>query len=402
MRGLLERLWFRRSRSRSLRILLIDDYVPDRSIGAGVPRMAELLRAMSAAGAKVTLWPIFGRIAAGLRIDTFGASIARGARTRTNAELSGLRRFRHFLKHHGPSFDGIIVSRPHNMRTFRALVTQPPAISSLPPIFYDAEALYAEREIVMHEVLGSPLAASEARRMLDDELSLAADAAVVLTVNQVSANAFAMAGHRDVRVLGHSVVPQPTSQTFEQRDGFLFVGPTRVDREPNSDAVVWFCDHVLPSLRVQLQRDVSLTLVGMVGASTVLAREGAGLDIRGAVADLADVYSRARVFVAPTRFAAGIPLKVYDAAAHGVPTVITPILARGIGWMHGRDTLVAASPEEFASACYRLHEDRELWEKVRSSALDRIRADCSVSQFDQTVATLLNDIAEQKMLSTVL
>jgi hypothetical protein len=39
---------------------------------------------------------------------------------------------------------------------------------------------------------------------------------------------------------------------------------------------------------------------------------------------------------------------------------ITPTLARGIGWMHGRDTLVAATSEEFATACYRLHQDRDL------------------------------------------
>jgi glycosyltransferase involved in cell wall biosynthesis len=116
----------------------------------------------------------------------------------------------------------------------------------------------------------------------------------------------------------------------------------------------------------------------------------------GAVIDLTDVYSQARVFVAPTRFAAGIPLKVYDAAAHGVPTVITPILARGIGWIHERDTLVASTPEEFATACYRLHEDRGLWERIRLSALDMVRADCNAAQFDRIVATLLDSIAERR------
>ncbi len=60
MRGRLDRLRLPRSRSNAPRILMIDDYLPDRSIGAGIPRMAELLRAMSAAGAEVTLWPVFG------------------------------------------------------------------------------------------------------------------------------------------------------------------------------------------------------------------------------------------------------------------------------------------------------------------------------------------------------
>jgi hypothetical protein len=39
------------------RILLIDDFFPDVTIGAGAPRMVELLRALRAARADVTLLP---------------------------------------------------------------------------------------------------------------------------------------------------------------------------------------------------------------------------------------------------------------------------------------------------------------------------------------------------------
>lgn len=406
MRGLFDRLPFRRPRSPAVRVLLVDDYLPDRSIGAGIPRTAELLRAMSAAGADVTIWPVYGKLSGGAHVHMLGVPFAPGLgpferfaaafRGGDDVDLVRLKRLRRFLKHRGPSFDGIIVSRPHNMRTFLALATQPPKIERLPPVIYDAEALYAERDIVMHDVLGHPFAADEAQRMLDNELGLAAGAQIVLTVNRNAADAFTSAGNRDVRILGYSATPHPTSPTYEQRAGFLFVGPTRIETEPNSDAVVWFADEVLPLLRDRFGRDVALTVVGMTGAGSVLMRAAAGLDIKGPLRDLSEVYSRARVFVAPTRFAAGIPLKVYDAAAHGVPTVITPILARAIGWVHERETLVAASPEEFAIACHRLHEDRELWQRIRSTALERVREDCSTAKFDRTVAALLGSLAEQR------
>lgn len=402
MRGPLDRLRFRRSRSRAPRILLIDDYLPDRSIGAGIPRLAELLRAMSAAGAEITFWPVFGKAAGAHRADLYGASVAgpgslerlvgSAFRKVINVDAFYRWRFRFFLERHAASFDGIIISRPHNMRIFRAIVAQSLASAEIPPVLYDAEALYAEREITKREVLGKPLAAHEARRMLSDELDMASVAQIVVTVNQSSADAFTVAGHGDVRILGHAIAPHPTSRGYERRDGLLFVGPTRMDNEPNSDAVVWFSDRVLPLLRARFERDVSLTIVGMTGAPSVLMRSAAGLDLRGVLPDLSDVYSRARVFVAPTRFAAGIPLKVYDAAAHGVPTVITPILARGIGWAHERDALVASTPEEFAAACYRLHEDGGLWERIRSTALQRVREDCSIARFDRTVANLLESV----------
>jgi glycosyltransferase involved in cell wall biosynthesis len=190
----------------------------------------------------------------------------------------------------------------------------------------------------------------------------------------------------------HAVVLRPSPQSFERCDGFLFVGPTRVNNEPNSDAVIWFIDHVLPRLRRRLSRNVSLVLAGMTGAPFVVARKSVRLEVLGAVPDLAAVYARARVFVAPTRVAAGIPLKVYDAAAHGIPAVITPLLADHLRWTHDHEALVAGSPAEFADACTRLHEDPNLWERIRANALARVAADCSVEGFDHTVADLMSSI----------
>ncbi|MBX9773469.1 MAG: glycosyltransferase family 4 protein [Xanthobacteraceae bacterium] len=387
MAGLLDRLPFRRLLRRGPHILVLDDYPPDRAIGAGVPRAVEMLRALAAFGAKVTMWPLGPPMAVG-RAEIHGASIVRGA--------GNVDRLRGYLQRHGPSFDAIIVSRPHNMRTFLSAVVRKPASPAGPPVFYDAEALYAERDIIRSEVMGAPLPADEARRMIDEELDLALNAQIVLTVNQKTASSFQAAGHQDVRVLGYAIEPQPTIPSFEQRNGFLFVGPTRIESEPNSDAVVWFADQVLPRLRGRLNSDVSLTVAGTTGARNVRMCAAKGLDIKGPIADLRDVYARARVFVAPTRFAAGIPLKVYDAAAHGVPAVVTPMLAESIGWTHERQALVAQTPDDFAAACHRLHEDKSLWERIRSAALAAITEECRPAHFDRVIADLLSTIGNNR------
>jgi hypothetical protein len=84
---------------------------------------------------------------------------------------------------------------------------------------------------------------------------------------------------------------------------------------------------------------------------------------------------------------------VYDASAHGIPAVITPLLARHLGWTSDHEALVAETPEEFATACARLHEDSVLWERVRSNAMARVAQDCNPELFDRTVADLLSDIS---------
>jgi hypothetical protein len=73
--------------------------------------------------------------------------------------------------------------------------------------------------------------------------------------------------------------------------------------------------------------------------------------------------------------------------------VITPLLARHLGWTNDHEALVAETPDEFASACARLHEDAVLWERVRSNAMARVAQDCSTELFDRTVAGLVADIS---------
>jgi hypothetical protein len=292
-------------------------------------------------------------------------------------------------------FDAIFVSRPPNMAYARQALAENPSLARNITLVYDAEALFSEREILMHEVLGHPMADAQAKELINKELDLAADTHIVIAVTETIASLFRRAGHRDVRVLGHAVVPQPTPQAFELRQDFLCVGQSLADESPNADAIVWFADRVLPRLQRELGRDVVLKLAGALNSPAVQARIGHGIVTMGRVPDLTETYGSARVFVAPTRYASGIPLKVYEAAARGVPCVITPLLAQQLGWTHRREVLVAATPKEFAKACLKLYTDKALWTKIRKKALARVAKDCSRRAFDRVVRGVVQDIAKR-------
>ena len=109
------------------------------------------------------------------------------------------------------------------------------------------------------------------------------------------------------------------------------------------------------------------------------------MSVLGGVADLRPLYDEARVFVAPTRFASGIPLKVIHAAAHGLPVVATSLLAKQLAWQDGRELLQADSADDFAVACATLHEDPVLWDRVRTNALGRAAGDYSTRAFSKAL-----------------
>jgi glycosyltransferase involved in cell wall biosynthesis len=110
----------------------------------------------------------------------------------------------------------------------------------------------------------------------------------------------------------------------------------------------------------------------------------------GHVPNLTAAYDEARIFVAPTRYAAGIPHKVHEAAARGIPIVATPLLASQLGWHDGEPFLVAADADAFADKCVELYTNCALWAQLREAGLQRISKECSVETFESSVMTCLS------------
>jgi glycosyltransferase involved in cell wall biosynthesis len=115
------------------------------------------------------------------------------------------------------------------------------------------------------------------------------------------------------------------------------------------------------------------------------------ITLRGAVADLEALYNGSRVFIAPTRFAAGAPYKVFEAASRGLPVVATELLRGQLGWTAGQDILAAGSddPAAFAAAVLALYRNEPLWQAVREGALRRLEQENGKAGFTEAVAAVL-------------
>ena len=367
------------------RVLIVDDQIPDPELGAGYPRALDMLRAAHAAGWFVTHYPAVYPDADYARADRILPHDVEIAAERGRDGLAG------FLRERSGYYDAAIVSRPHNMAAFRAALAEAPDALDLGKVVYDAEAIFALREAARARLSGGRERA--AKDMVAAELALSVGAWVVLAVNQVEAAAFREAGGADVRVLGHALAPQPTAAGFEERRDLLFVGAMDGDESPNADSLEVFVRQAMPRLDSLIGDDWVLRVAGRHEAARVRALAGPRVQLLGRVEDLRPLYARSRVFIAPTRFAAGIPMKVQEAAAYGLPAAATGLLARQLGWADGEALAVGDSPEAFAEACRRLYQDRALWEQVRGGALARIAAECAPDAFAATVAAALDAAA---------
>jgi GT2 family glycosyltransferase len=356
-------------------LIFVDDAAPDPRRGGGFPRAAAMVRAFRDLGYFVTVY-------------TTGAGARQTADALDDVEIvpggpAWLQSF--FAARRGA--EAVVVSRPHNMQYVKAAVGADLAGLGAPCV-YDAEAVFAVRDIGRRALSSQPASDAEQRTLVDAELALARGCAAVLVVSENERRLFAAATTAPVHVVSHAVDAVPTQTPVDCRRSMLFVGAFGPN-SPNDDAVEFFVRDVLPALRAR-GCDAPLVIAGAHAPDRFNApARGAGIAIHRDVGDLTALYDDARVFVAPTRFGAGIPLKVIEAAARGVPVVGTTLVARQLGWESGRELLTADTPAEFASAIASLCVDREIWTRVRDAALARVQRDHGTAHLKNVLSEAL-------------
>lgn len=138
------------------------------------------------------------------------------------------------------------------------------------------------------------------------------------------------------------------ARAADQRPQVLFVGSFA--HPPNRAAAALLCDRIWPEIQRSLP---SWTLVLAGPGSDQYLRQRAqatpGVEARGFVQDLGELFAESRVFAAPLFEGGGIKIKILEAMARGIPLVTTPIGAEGIverdqdlvGWADTPDAFVA-------------------------------------------------------------
>lgn len=374
------------------RLLMIDDRVPHQFFGSGSPRTREMLASLVELDCQVTFYPMQGSTEL-LSKETWDNIYNSVPRTVEVMADYGSPRLAAFLHERQGYYDTIIVSRPHNMEFFQSLVAADPDLLSGVNLVYDAEALYSMREVAYRRLIGKELTEEETTHLIDAEIGLIGHSTTVLCVSRAERDLFAARCFSQVEVLSHTVTPDPTPALFESRSGVLFVGPVFVEESPNADAILWFGEQVWPQLSQELGSEALFTVAGEIRSVQIEQLASDNLRLIGKVADLSDLYNTARIFVAPTRYSAGVPLKIYEAAARGVPVVASPLLAQQLGWQDGVELLVAESPAEFAEKCALLYRDPHLWQTLRHKALQRVAKDCSREFFKEQLRKAISSTA---------
>ena len=374
------------------RVLFIEDMLPLRWLGSGFVRSNDLIRTMAAMGYGVTVYPV---AANRFELATVYADLPDTVEVMHDRGFDALR---DFLQRRTGYYQTIWIARTHNLDRVRPILQR--ALSDdapRPRIVLDTEAVAALRQVEKTALAGEP--AIDLDAAIRREFANAEFCQKIVAVTAAEAQMLRDIGCHDVTVIGHKRTLRAMPRPFDARAGMLFVGAMHQQDSPNYDSLCWFVDAVLPLIEAELQWETRLSVVGYTAPEVVLERfrEQSRVTLRGALAETEQLYDSHRLFVAPTRIAAGAPYKVHEAASFGLPVVATDLLARHLGWEDGRDLLAAPAtdPALFAHQVVRLYRDPALWQSLRDAALERLRRENDATGYAAAIESVLGPACER-------
>lgn len=338
-------LFIARERNTGKRIMVVDRFAPTFDQDSGSFRMFQILKLLREMGHKVVFWPE----------DPTYHSVYSGALQEMGVEvLFGDLDFEAYLKEYGRFLDWILLSRPSTaIRYLYAARTL-----SRAKILYDTVDLHYVREARRTRMEIE----SRVQDMKRLELFLARQSDRTLVVSPEEKALLAEEGLEDrVKVLSNIHPPVSSTVGFREREGLMFIGGFA--HHPNEDGIVWFVRDILPLIEWKIG-PVPLRIVGSRPGPAVQALASERIEVTGYVPDVAPFFERARVFVSPLRYGAGVKGKVGQSLSFGLPVVSTGIGAEGMKLVHGETAMIADGETGFAECVAQLYTDQRLWEKL--------------------------------------
>lgn len=207
---------------------------------------------------------------------------------------------------------------------------------------------------------------NQAKETQVNEMLMMMQADIVISYNEIEHSVIFSHSEGNIQPLACPWVVEAPKRIIDpsiKRQGLSFLGS--FNHPPNKEGIEWFINTVF----CHLSTNINLHVYGSGMSAT--DKEDLTADHVypvGFVEDIHNAFDHHKIFIAPLLSGAGIKGKVLSAAAHGIPTILSPVAAEGTGLRNGEECLVAETVDEWEEAIHHLLNDEELWLKISEKA----------------------------------
>jgi len=241
-----------------------------------------------------------------------------------------------------------------------------PACGNLPVVcvHHDVEsALLRRRATVERDRWRRSYLRLQARLMEDVERRWCERVALNVAVSQYDRTVLQrIAPGSRVTVVPNGVDPDEFRCDGHDGAGVAYVGGTTPF--PNRDALEFFCDRILPSVKA-LIGDLPVRWIGRAAPEEQQHyRDRFGIELTGYVEDVRPMMRQAACHIVPLRTGGGTRLKILNSWAMGKPIVATSVGCEGLEAVDGTNLLIRDDPKDFAAAVRAVIENSQLRQRL--------------------------------------
>ena len=164
---------------------------------------------------------------------------------------------------------------------------------------------------------------------------------------------------------------------------------------PNVHAAEILIKKILPLVEKEVP-DITVTIVGAYPVKAV--KKFANIEnvfVTGFVKDVRVYIDSGTVYAVPVYIGSGIRYKILEALSMSIPVVSTTLGCENLGVSHGKNILIADTPEEIAKNLIKLIKDKELWNKISSEGrkllMNRYNVKIAVKELNEVFKKILGD-----------
>ena len=369
-----------KDRNVTFRALVIDAETPQPDRDAGSYAAIQEMRLLQSLGFKLTFIPqnlaYFGTYTEAL--ERMGIECAYAPYVSSVHEL---------LERRGKEFDVFYITR---YSVAEKVLEQIRKIAPDAKIVFNNADLHFLRELRLGIVSKSQDIIQKAVNTRDAELGVMRNVDVVLSYNETE-HAVILSHNLDSSKVARCpwvVEISGNVPAFEERRDIAFLGG--FGHYPNVEAIEFFVSEVMPLL-IKKAPDIRLLIYGSRVPEHIKAMESDNIVIKGYVESVAEVYDTARLFVAPLKSGAGLKGKVAGALAHGIPSILSPVAAEGIGLRDGLEVRIVNDADEWINAISELYTDKTKWDNMSSASISFAKKEFSFEGGRELMAKALQE-----------
>ncbi len=151
-----------------------------------------------------------------------------------------------------------------------------------------------------------------------------------------------------------------------------------MDWRPNKEGLEWFLDEVWPDIET-LSSELRFYIAGKNMQKQFFDYDSDNLIVEGEIFDAVEFMNSKAIMIVPLLSGSGMRVKIIEGMAMQKCIIATTMAAEGINCKHGRDIMIADTPDEFYRAILQCITQPNKWREIGQHARKTVERDHEIN-----------------------